>query len=825
MLGLKKFGIVCSVGATIVLFAACTSKDNSVTPVNNPDPVPVIIDDTTVVENPNTGTKDTIYQQKEQRIDSLIQDIDETGDTIWHIDTVYVSTDTTVRWVGNSALLMTEIVSINLDWFDEDGDDPAWIELYNAGAEPIDLKGYYLVETLDKSRKWSFGNEIIKPRSFRNVFISKKNRMKASEAKDVDNKHFRTHTNWKLEKEGGTVYLIDKFYGIRDSVTYPALESGMSWGRVDGGGWNYMSAPTPEAPNTSVPSYEGIVPDIDFGEYNGGFYSSAITLNRPNLGDNVKIRCTKNGSAPTANSEEMPAQMTIDSNTVLRCAAYEDGYLTKKVVTNTFFIGESVAMPVVAVTVDSAFFKKNYLKVDCQDPKECPEGLYEDVEYPVHVEYFEKGAKKKNWEIEAGISLMGNWSRTQNKKSVAIVMREQYQNGRINYPLFPTNPNVTKYKAFNLRNNGNRFVSDYIGDAMGGEILNGSGVDYQHSRQVVVFYDGRYYGIHDMRERFNEHYVESNYGVDSKTVDIVKHLKDSLSVSGGSSEGYKQLLSFVAQNDFTGDANENYAMVKTMMDIGNFADYMATEIYIRNGDWPNNNVRVWRSPDHPWKFMVYDLDHGFGWKWGVNNGEFDDNTNMFEWIEKGGGNKPCKKEGCFANLYNQLIQNPEFLRVFLHRSAAMWKSYLNSDRISSVVKSMIATIPESEYKRDTEKFHQKEKGYPLGFDYEGDNFKSWASERDNSVVSEYKKQFDLEDLVSVKIKSEGSGYVLMEGMVLPSKSDKNTDYSGKFFSGLPMLLEAVPANGAVFAGWSDGESSPTRFVTVEDGVTFTANFK
>ena len=822
------------------LFACGTGETEEVTQPTSSASAQVPVDvppkvDTTEVRDPQTGEVTKVVDTLDPRIDTTIIHIDpETNDTIRQIDTVFIPRDTLVRWVGNSALRITEVVSINLNWLDEDGDDPAWVEIYNAGDEVADLNGYYLVESLDKTRKWAFSNEVVKPKSFRNVFISKKNIPKASEAKDVGDRHYRTHTNWKLDKNGGTIYLIDKYYQIRDSVQFPVLEPGMSWGRVDGGVWRFMEKPTPEAPNTEAEAYQGVVPKFDFGSAKAGFYNSAVTLKKPQASDGTKIRCTKNGSLPTKSSEEFNSDMVIDHSMVLRCAAYKDGYLTKEVVTNTYFINEQVKMPVVAVTVDSVFFRENYVKCDASDPDDCPSGMYADVEHPVHVEYFEKGSdsKEKTWEIDAGISLMGNWSRVKDKKSVAIVMREKYQNGRINYPLFPTNPNVTKYKAFNLRNNGNRFVSDYVEDAMGGEILNGSGIDYQHSRQVVVFYNGHYYGIHDMRERFNEGYVESNYGIDSKTVDMVKHLNDSLHANGGTTDGYAQMLQFIGTNDFSGENNANYEEAKKLIDVGNFADYMAAEIYIHNGDWPNNNVRAWRSPEQPWKFMVYDLGHGFGWQWGVNDGEFSDGTNMFSWIKKGGGNKPCKETGCFANLYIQLIKNPDFKRMFINRSCAMWKGYLNGDNVSKVVDQMVSTIPSSEKDRDLEKFKQNEMYYPGGFDWKGDRLKEWARSRDGEVVSLYKGEFFEEDgdakLVSVKIKADGNGVVLMEGMTLPGTSAP-TSYEGKFFNGMQMELTAVPTNGAVFKSWSGCEAvegkPETCRATVSSDLTITASFK
>ena len=763
-------------------------------------------------------------------------------DTIRVIDTIYLPPDTSIQWVGQSALRITEIAPLNLDWLDENGDDPSWVELYNSSDKDVDLKGYVLIENLQKLRekdkkirKFVFGSDIIKAKSFKVVFCDGKN-ISAVKSEDKDGRHTRPHADWKLDKRGGTVYLLDVYNGIRDSVDYPELSPGISWGIVDGGYWKYFDKPTPEKANTAEKGYDEIVPVADMSGLKSGFYSEPFTLNPPALEEGVKLRCTTNGSVPTENSPEFNSPKKIDHNMAFRCAAFKKGALSNKVTTRTFFIDEDqVRMPIVAISVDSSFFQKHYIKTSCSSPKGCPDsaGLYADVEIPVHIEYFEKGSSTKDgatWEKDAGISLMGGWSRLNDKKSVSIRLREIYEDGSINYPLFETRKGVNdKYRSFNLRNNGNRFVSDYIGDAVGGAILEGSGVDYQRSRQVVVFYNGKYYGIHDMRERFNKHFVETNYNIDANTVNFVKHLGQEVEASSGTIDSYMDMLHFVGTANFEGENNKDYAQAKALLDVGNLADYMAAEIYIHNGDWPNNNVRAWSAPDHPWKFMLYDVDHGFDWMWGVNDKEFHQDINMFEWIKKGGGNNPCKKEGCFANLYLKLIENPDFKRLFINRSAVILNSYANGNNVEKVVNEMTSKIDNAEMERDLAKFKQNEKYYENwcghGFSKDGSCIKQWAKEhRDSKVIQEYKQEFGLSDMITVTIKASGNGQVLMEGMKLPGKSE-STDYKGKFFGGVKMELTAVSAENSSFIKWSDGSTDNPRLVSPKDGDTFTAEFK
>ena len=121
-------------------------------------------------------------------------------------------------------------------------------------------------------------------------------------------------------------------------------------------------------------------------------------------------------------------------------------------------------------------------------------------------------------------------------------------------------------------------------------------MDYQRSRQVVVFYNGEYFGIHDLRERLNRSYVETNYGIDSKSINMIKIAGTTLEASGtngASTAEYQQLYNEINSGNFAGDNNEKYEQIKSKINVNSFAQYMFAEMYFHNGDWPTNNVRAW----------------------------------------------------------------------------------------------------------------------------------------------------------------------------------------------------------------------------------------
>ena len=590
-----------------------------------------------------------------------------------------------------------------------------------------------------------------------------------------------------------------------------------------------------------------------------GFYTS-LTVNPPTATMGGQVRCSFDGSVPTQNSEQFTAAKQITQNSVVRCAEFVNGQAVRTS-TQTYFINENVQMPVVALTVNhyDMFDSTNGLYAtgevnsnpggmnnpggpwgggmgggmgggfdfggfgnvnDDNNPK-CTEpceqaNFWRDTELPVHVEYFENGSstKTKTWEIDAGISIIGNWSRYKPKKSVAIKMNSQYQDGRLKYQLFDTRPDAKKFKSFNLRNNGNRFWTDYVGDAMMTSLMEGTSVDYQRSRQVVVFYNGEYFGIHDMRERLNRHFVETNYGIESSEINMVKIKGSSLEASGedGRTDEYQQVLNLFQSNNFAGANNQQYEQLKTKFDVGSFAEYILAEIYMHNGDWPNNNVRAWGGNGHPFKFVIFDVDHGFGFTPGISG--FDpQSTNMFQWM-----NNNAMDARSPAGMFKKLCENEDFKRLFLNRAAVLLTSYLTYEKVQATVKAMMATIPQAEQQRDQQRFPRNQSRFT--WDPTGNTLVQYAANRTQTVRQEVEQQFGVSGEVQVTIAASGNGEVLLEDLRLPSKN-----YSAKFFNGVQMKLTAVATNGSVFAGWDDGSTENPRIVSPTNGVTYTANFK
>ncbi len=57
-------------------------------------------------------------------------------------------------------------------------------------------------------------------------------------------------------------------------------------------------------------------------------------------------------------------------------------------------------------------------------------------------------------------------------------------------------------------------------------------------------------------------------------------------------------------------------LLEEQLDVEAFLEYMAIMFYMDNRDWPDNNVRLWRSTDGStdgrWRPIIQDLDLAFG---------------------------------------------------------------------------------------------------------------------------------------------------------------------------------------------------------------------
>jgi len=607
------------------------------------------------------------------------------------------------------------------------------------------------------------------------------------------NRGTEPHASFKIKNTGGTLYLTNGV-GILDSVTYPELPLGKTWGTDALGNWGFADpSPMQEATTQLYP-----VQAQKLEMPPSGFYSEPFLLTM-NVEPSSVIRCEKGGALPGVHSPIYAEPLSISETTVLRCATFKEGALPSEVISRTYVFETQPSIATVFLTGDpNSWFNPDtgiYMEgpnAQSADPH-YGANYWLDKEVPVVVDFFEPGHVAPAFSEKAAYKIFGNYSRANDKKSVSITFKEKYGKTRLNYPLFPKFPHLQEFRVFLLRNNGSNFPNDYIRDRLASSVSEGLGVDYQKSRPAIVFYNGEYFGIHNIRERSTEYYFETNYGLNPETIDL---LKADNSASNGSAVDYLKMISYLETNGTEQD--EHYEQIKQWMDVENFMNYLQVEIFANNRDWPSNNLKKWRSPTTKWKWFLYDLDFG----WGNEYSEFKGNIFDFT-LTDSGPSWPNGPESTF--LQRTLMKNEKFKSAFINRFVVLLATYFSPALLKTKIDAMMSEF-EVEIPRDQERWNKNENhmAHQLNLIYE------FASTRSGIVFQEMQEYFELSSVATVQLESVGQGNISVHHLPLPVSS-----IALPFFTGFAVMLEAVPNPGGVFVGWSDGDTSPIKVIMPE----------
>ena len=136
---------------------------------------------------------------------------------------------------ANATVYISEIMADNDGCLlDEDGEESDWIELYNDGADSVDLTGWYLTDTATNLTKWVLPSSNIPAGGFLVVFASDKDRAVAGA---------ELHTNFKLSAGGEYVALIrPDGSNVEDAFSFPEQLEDISWGYGFTGGGSTSTA-------------------------------------------------------------------------------------------------------------------------------------------------------------------------------------------------------------------------------------------------------------------------------------------------------------------------------------------------------------------------------------------------------------------------------------------------------------------------------------------------------------------------------------------------------------------------------------------------------
>lgn len=620
---------------------------------------------------------------------------------------------------------------------------------------------------------------------------------------------FSLHTDFKISASGETLTLTDPEGNIIDQLETGNIAQDISRGRIPDGGeeWGFFDHPTPGSAVASQPME--IVDPPQFSKL-GGLMDQGFSLELSSS-ENDPIRYTLDGSEPTSGSALYSEPISISETTIVRARAFRDDSTASKIATHSYFLSENSTFPIISLVIDPANLWDNQTGIyvvgtegthsDCGHE---PANFFEDWEKPVHLSLFEPTGDA-GFAMDAGIRIFGGCTRTRAQKSLAIIARSQYGKNSIDYQLFP-DMNIDSFKSFILRISGNDWGSTLFRDAMMQSLVHGKTLlDTQAYRPSLVYLNGEFWGIYNIREKYNEHYIASHHGIAPENVITIKDYDLQLD------SGYLELHNFVEGHDMTLEAS--YIEIRDLMDMDNYLDYMVSEIFFDNGDWPGINVRVWRPLDQsePWKWQLFDTDQGFGY-WGksINAERPYENDTFAHATEKDGPGWPNPPWSTL--LFRKLLENSTFQKSFLNRFAGHLNRLFSTDIVLDRIQSMKSVL-EPEMPRHIERWGNA--------NYSISSLSEWEEKLNVVIEFAQKRPQVVRDFLIDHFDTTGTYQITLNtsdnnhGKV---KIDYHTidtyPWTGLYFNDVPIQLTAIPELGYHFVRWEGASDETTDTITI-----------
>ena len=770
----------------------------------------------------------------------------------------------------SAAPVINEVQSTNTSLPDQYGQFMDWVEIYNPTNGAIDLSGYRLSDSLNDRSKFVFPAVSIGPGGYLLVWCGQSAEFPVPgpyPAGQLRSASFAISS-------GGESIVLTAPDGATVVDEFPALPIGTSGGigRSLGRGTAefsgtlfFYAVPTQGAANTTVGLATEALP-VPSVSQSGGVFRSAVTvqLSVPAGLTGATLRYTLDGSDPTESSPayDGPITLTATGNAstqyswiptnyqqvgwpfyegwqppqggvarlnVLRTRILKAGVAPGRIVTHSYLVHPDGAgrypYPVVSIATDpgNLFDRDRGIYVP---PNFSNDGSA--WERPGHIEFFETDGSLA-FAGDIGIRLHGNTTVNRPRKALRIYARNPDGPSTFNHRIFPQK-DTAFFDTFLLRAGGNDWGQAIFRDALVSEIAAPSGLDHMSARPAVVFIDGEYWGLHNLRDRIDEGYYFHRYDLGETEFTQLEipagnsswPVYDRGNDAAGLLQDFEDILGDAADNEFGGAAG--YDTLADRIDIANFIDYQAHEIWSGNTDWPGNNVRLWRSvtpdrapgasPRHDgrWRWILFDTDFALGLDFfyvpGYEQGP-EHNTLAYA-SQPGGGNFIGNSENGTL-LLRKALENTRFRNEFINRFADLLNTALSAEQAGAKLEEFRALyapgMPE----------HVARWNQPGNWNNELARIGNYLALRPAALRGHLAERFGLAGAaeLTVGVAEAGQGSVKVNSLVLepstPGVSLEPYPWTGTYFQSVPVTLTALPAPGYRLAHWlrEMGETSGT----------------
>ena len=625
-------------------------------------------------------------------------------------------------------IVINEILASNDNGLlDEDGDSSDWIELYNPGDESINLEGWALYQSV--TNRWTFPQVTLAAGEYLVVFASGKDR-RPSPATVTDGVS-NLHTGFQLDRSGEYLALEDDSGNLQpDGVfnpEYPIQRTDISYGFF-ANTLRYLENPTPGEANVG-PTFVGAVEDTGFS-VDRGFFTNPFEVIINSDTTTATIRYTTDGSTPTLdNGTDYTSPISISGTTTLRAAAFQEDWLPTNTDTQTYLFITDIQTQSPANEPPTEGWPDSNVNgqlIDFgMDPDVVNDVRYADLmddalldipsislvtdlaylfdpETGIYVNAIKDGREwerptsvelihpdgSEGFQIDAGLRIRGGASRRDYnaKHSFRLFFRDEYGNGKLEYPLFE-DEGVDRFDKIDLRTTqnyswhiGGRANNVMLRDVVNRDIQRDMGHPYTRSRYYHLYLNGVYWGIFQTQERSEARHAEAYFGGNKDDYDVIK-VDSGLTVNDEDVESFLPYTTVATDGNVDAwhrlwdaaevgfDSDENYYRVQGLntdrsrntafehlLDVDNLIDYLLIIFYGGNLDSPVTRFGSNNVPNN--MYAIYNRESPSGFKMFVHDAE---HTMLLGDIHGFGDELFTNRTGPFSAGQDRDYSNPQWL--------------------------------------------------------------------------------------------------------------------------------------------------------------------
>ena len=360
-----------------------------------------------------------------------------------------------------------------------------------------------------------------------------------------------------------------------------------------------------------------------------------------------------------------------------------------------------------------------YIKGDNSDLFGSPDGIFYGENYALRGRDSEKEVTVTIMDPDGrtiirqtcGIRIYGGASRESYLKSVKLYAREEYdeENKQFSYDFFGTkkqdgsNETIDSYKRLVIRNCGNDFQFAWIRDELVQRLAARAGYLYTEAVAPVVMYiNSEYRGLYWLHESYCDYYFKSKFGKDGRDGEFVvlegsetrKNVEDDEGLERDAANEFNLAYEYLSSLDMT--VERNYSELCDFMDVENYLEYYAINVYVNNRDWPWNNYKCFRYYaqtdeeyaesgvyDGRWRFLLHDTDFSLGlYDQRETQASYDSLARLMD---------SSNTEGDFANyspLFTKLMERDDCRQYFIDYTLELMNGAFSEENMLSMLQVM-----------------------------------------------------------------------------------------------------------------------------------------